>query len=71
MIIDEGYIFHIGLRRTMESYCKAGGFTSRSFIIEAVSGKSCRILVIYLTKSRKKNSWVFVSYLVLCIDFRV
>ena len=31
---------------TTESSCKAGGFISRSFIIEAVLRKSCRILMI-------------------------
>ena len=54
----------------MEGYCKAGGFTSRSFRTEAVLGKSCRVLVIYLTKFRKENPWIF-PYLVLCINFRV
>ena len=44
---------------TTEGYCKAGGFTSRSFIVEAVLGKSCRILVIYLTKFRKENTWIY------------
>ena len=39
---------------TTEGYCKAGGFTSRSLITEAVFGKSCRVLVIYLMKFRKK-----------------
>ena len=43
----------------MEGYCKAGGFTSRSFIIEAVLEKSCWILMIYLTKFRKENSWIY------------
>ena len=51
---------------TTAGYCKAGGFTSRSFIIEASLGKSCRIFVIYLTKIRG-----FIPYLVLCINFRV
>ena len=44
---------------TTEGYCKAGGFTSKSFIIEAVLGKSCRILVIYLTKFRKENLRIY------------
>ena len=44
---------------TTEGYCKAGGFTSKSFITEAVFGKSCRVLVIYLTKFRKENPWIF------------
>ena len=64
MITDEGWIFHVGLRScsngwTTEGYCRAGGFTSRSFKTEAVLGKSCRVLVIYLTKFRKENSWIF------------
>ena len=41
---------------TTEGYCKAGGFTSRTFITAAVLGKSCRVLVIYLTKFRMENS---------------
>ena len=45
--------------RTTEGYCKVDGFTSRSFIVEAVLGKSCRILVIYLTKFRKENTWIY------------
>ena len=47
---------------TTEGYCKAGGFTSRSFIIEAVFGKSCQILVIYLTKFRKENLWIYFIF---------
>ena len=42
-----------------EGYCKAGSFTSRSFVLEAILGKSCRIFVIYLTKFRKGNSWIY------------
>ena len=33
---------------TTEGYCKDGSFASRIFIREAISGKSCPILVIYL-----------------------
>ena len=44
---------------TTEGYCKAGGFASRSFIVEAVLGKSYRMLVIYVTKFRKENSWIY------------
>ena len=47
---------------TTEGYYKAGGFTRRSFITEAVLGKSCRVLVIYLTKFRSENSWSFTIF---------
>ena len=37
-----------------------GAVISRFFVMNAVLGKkSCWILVIYLTKFRKGNSWIF------------
>ena len=47
---------------TMEGYCRAGGFTSRFFIIEAVLGKSRRVLVIYLPKFWKENWRIFSMF---------
>ena len=45
--------------RSTEGYCKAGGFPRRSFITDAILGKSYQVLVIYLTKCREKSSWIF------------
>ena len=61
MITDEGYEAAPN-DWTTEVYCKAGSFKTRSFIIEAVLGKSCRILVIYLTKFREENSRIYAIF---------
>ena len=75
MIADERWISHVNLRSCSKwldhggSYCKTGDFTNRFFIIEAILGKSCQILVIYLTKFIRKIRG-FISFLVLFITFR-
>ena len=42
-----------------EGYCKAGGFTSRCFIMEVILGKCFWILVIYLTKFKEEYLWIY------------
>ena len=54
--------------RFFKGYCKAGSFTSKSFIIDAVLGKSCRIFV---SRNLGRKIRGFIPYSVLYIKFRV
>ena len=58
-------IFHAGLRSSSKWLDHRGlllVIASKYFVIEVVLGKPCWILVIYLTKFRKENYWIYCTF---------